>query len=344
MLAVQQERAQQLAETEKNIKEILARRGEGEYDPNQQVVSFDGFTPAAENKNIDKMTKEELVTLSKRHIKGCRNMKKGELLTALKAFMAANPGKILLGTESALVEEDNEEEAALQNANTADADADFGEKDNEDNDDVQSPAMNSLEHACPEIPTTKSCSIQECEGASIEDLVMCDLCELWFCKDLHGPHSSHSAQTHYKVGRIRKKAEDMLVDENPHSTVSVGDDVTSSSNMPPLIIEQPSQQQLADVTGVKRRISELDELQQPAASDHDMERVRIALAKVRDVLSKPSKNQNDLLRSTLNFSSYDVTFLTMLAKELGLDISSVANKSRVSRLQVLDYLLSILNS
>ena len=55
MLAVQQERAQQLAETEKNIKAILARRGEGEYDPNQQVVSFDGFTPAAENKNIDKM-------------------------------------------------------------------------------------------------------------------------------------------------------------------------------------------------------------------------------------------------------------------------------------------------
>jgi hypothetical protein len=335
MLAVQQERAKQLAETEKNIKEILARRGEGEYDPNQQVVSFDGFTPAAENKNIDKMTKEELITLSKRHIKGCRNMKKGELLTALKAFMVANPGKILLGTESALVEEDNED-----NANAADADADFGEKDNEDNDDVQSPpVMNSFEHACPEIPTTKSCSVQECEGASIEDLVMCDLCELWFCKDLHGPHSSHSAQTHYKVGRIRKKAEDMLVDD---STVSAGGDV-SSSNMPPLIIEQPSQQ-LADVTGVKRRISELDELQQPAASSyHDMVKVRVALAKVRDILSKPSKNQNELLRSTLNFTSYDVTFLTMLAKELGLDISSVANKSRVSRLQVLDYLLSILN-
>jgi hypothetical protein len=69
MLATQQQRAQQLAETEKNIKDILSRRGEGEYDPDQQVVSFEGFVPSQQTKDLDKMTKDELIIVAKGHIK-----------------------------------------------------------------------------------------------------------------------------------------------------------------------------------------------------------------------------------------------------------------------------------
>ena len=73
-----------------------------------------------------------------------------------------------------------------------------------------------------------------------------------------------------------------------------------------------------------------------------MSKVEVAVRKLKDILAKPSKIQKDQLRSTLNFTSYDIPFLTMVANEFGISISDVVNKSRVSRVEVLDYLLSLL--
>jgi hypothetical protein len=39
--------------------------------------------------------------------------------------------------------------------------------------------------------------------------VWCDQCELYFCSELHGPHSSHDFQM-LRSNRRRKKAQEML--------------------------------------------------------------------------------------------------------------------------------------
>ena len=318
MLAVQQHRAQQLAETEKNIKDILARRGEGEYDPNQQVVAFDGFIPTEPAKDLDKMTKDELVTLAKGHIKNVRAMKKPELLKALKEFMVKNPGKILLGTERALMDHGDDE--VIDN-----------EEDGDEN-----------------IDASMSCSIKECDGTPLADMVHCDTCDLWFCKDLHGPHSSHSAQTHFKEGRAPKKVDDVILEEPIERILSDSIDANNESQLTEMILEEPSERILSNsidvnngsqstemITGTKRRRSQIE-----TGASCDMVKVDAAVNKLRGILECPSKTQKDQLRSALNFTSYDIEFLSMLAKALDIDISSVASKHRASRVEVMDYLLS----
>jgi hypothetical protein len=72
---------------------------------------------------------------------------------------------------------------------------------------------------------SKSCAIIECDESSSEDLLWCSICELWFCKDLHGPHKSHSAQTIFKEGRIPKnhagEIEDVVTEKKVADEVAV---------------------------------------------------------------------------------------------------------------------------
>ena len=68
----------------------------------------------------------------------------------------------------------------------------------------------------------------------------------------------------------------------------------------------------------------------------------MAVKKLRDILKKPSKNKIEDLRSALDYSSYDENFLTMIANEFSIDVSAVANRSRTSRIQVLEYLIGLL--
>jgi hypothetical protein len=310
MLAVQQQRAQQLAETEKKIKEILARRGEGEYDPNQQIVSFEGYAPT-EIKDLDKMSKEELITISKGHIKKARSMKKDELLKALKSFIAANPGKILLGTEGILRDGLEQGEQSMEVEDRCD------DNSPEVNEDIDQGACIDEERDTPIVDSLKSCSIMECDTTSVENLVWCSRCELWFCNDLHGPHKSHSAQTHLKEGRVRQQK---------NEEKSTADDEQQS--LP-----------TTNLTGKKRGSSALSDQPQ---ENHDAVKVAAAVSKLKKILLHPSKTQQDELRSALNFTSYDISFLTMVAKDFNVDVSSLANKSRPSRLEVLEYLLSML--
>ena len=64
---------------------------------------------------------------------------------------------------------------------------------------------------------------------------------------------------------------------------------------------------------------------------------------LREILAKPSKTQKGQLRSALIVTSYDIIFLNLVAKEFGIDISIVATKSRASRVEVLEHLVSVLN-
>jgi hypothetical protein len=68
----------------------------------------------------------------------------------------------------------------------------------------------------------------------------------------------------------------------------------------------------------------------------------VAVKKLRDILNKPSKNKIEDLRLALDYSSYDVKFLAMVANEFSIDISAVANRSRIARIQVLEHLIGLL--
>ena len=273
-------------------------------------------------------------------------MKKDELLKQLKEFIAKNPGKILLGTELALQAPSREDDAEEDGVETVEESNDGGEIPmisvmavGSEVDGRNEYSNMDTENNGPKI--ARSCSILECDDASSEDFLWCSLCELWFCKDLHGPHNSHSAQTHFKEGLIPKKNEGVSLDED--NFVEEGSKLIPSatdSNSPNIVnVEQPTQ--LSKFSGQKRRRSELANYFQPTANS-DMSKVEVAVRKLKDILAKPSKIQKDQLRSTLNFTSYDIPFLTMVANEFGISISDVVNKSRVSRVEVLDYLLSLL--
>ena len=141
-------------------------------------------------------------------------MKKDELLKAVKDFIQKNPGKILLGTEPILRMEDCEDgeidncTPVLEEREIVAAEAALQEQDETEN-EVGTAGQGSagMDVAHDETnAANKSCSIIECDDASSEDLLLwCNICELWFCKDLHGRHNSHSAQTIFKEGRIPKK-------------------------------------------------------------------------------------------------------------------------------------------
>jgi hypothetical protein len=141
-------------------------------------------------------------------------MKKDELLKAVKDFIQKNPGKLLLGTEPILKMEDcgdgeiDNRTPVLEEREIVAAEAALQEQDETEN-EVGTAGQGSagMDVAHDETnAANKSCSIIECDDASSEDLLLwCNICELWFCKDLHGRHNSHSAQTIFKEGRIPKK-------------------------------------------------------------------------------------------------------------------------------------------
>ena len=62
--------------------------------------------------------------------------------------------------------------------------------------------------------------------------VWCDQCELYFCSELHGPHSSHDFQM-LRSDRQRKKAREMLesatVIEETEMNEQLADSISSDS-------------------------------------------------------------------------------------------------------------------
>jgi hypothetical protein len=68
------------------------RDGEGEYDPDRQVVSMDGFVPA-QTQDIDKMIRPQLEALAKGHMKTSeiKKLKVDQLRVAVKKLLEKIP-------------------------------------------------------------------------------------------------------------------------------------------------------------------------------------------------------------------------------------------------------------
>ena len=324
--AIQDERMRQQRETEGNLRKILLRRGEGEYDPKQQVVSFDGFKPA-EVKDIKDMTKDELIIIARGHIPNIHKMKKNILLDSIVDFMKNNPGVITLPTNEIPTPATVTHAATTLVASSSSAPSIGGSIiDTETSTTTLVPATTA---PIPMTVTTSTadCAIMECNSV---DVVFCQQCEQWFCSDMHGLHSSHAAQTHFKVGR---------------APVAVAV-VSSEPSEPEPSEPEPHAMKLKAATS---RVGEPQSMQKPDAldvqststqappvviADHQAVKLSSAITAVRQVLSRTYKTQDDrsdgLLR-VLNYSTYDVPFLLQIAEAIPVDVSRLTNQPRLKR-------------
>jgi uncharacterized protein YdbL (DUF1318 family) len=91
-----QQKALLRAQTEARLRRVLLRQGEGEYDPNLQVVSMDGFRPATSN-DVNDMLRAKLEELAKQggmKTKDIKALKVEQLRTAVKRLIEEQPNLI----------------------------------------------------------------------------------------------------------------------------------------------------------------------------------------------------------------------------------------------------------
>ena len=95
------ERELRSLEVEKKLRSLLVRDGEGEYDPDRQVVSFDGFAPA-KTQDIEKMTRPQLEALIKGRVKtkDVKALKVEPLRALVKKMVEEHPELLLIPSAS----------------------------------------------------------------------------------------------------------------------------------------------------------------------------------------------------------------------------------------------------
>ena len=95
------EREKRSQEVEEKLRSLLVRDGEGEYNPDKQVVSFDGFAPA-KTQDLDKMTRPQLEALVKGRLKSkdIKALKVDVLRARVKKMVEEHPDMLLIPTTS----------------------------------------------------------------------------------------------------------------------------------------------------------------------------------------------------------------------------------------------------
>jgi hypothetical protein len=188
-------REERVAKTEAALRKLVLRAGEGEYDPDAQVITYEGFTSARAT-DIDKMTRADLAALAKGHIPKYGSMKKEDLLKALKQFMADHPNIIQLPTSAA------PENAAV----VAAADGLGSGSDSDSESEVQAftvPRASTGTQAVTDHDiqgVVHECAVKECDASDVTNVIFCNNseCMLHFCIELHGPHDSHKWMPHVR--------------------------------------------------------------------------------------------------------------------------------------------------
>ena len=86
---------QRAIQVEKALRGLAVRDGEGEYDPDRQVIAFDGFEPA-QTQDLDRMTRPNLEALAKGHIKSgdMKKMNVKELRNEVKKLVDKHPNML----------------------------------------------------------------------------------------------------------------------------------------------------------------------------------------------------------------------------------------------------------
>jgi len=99
---------------------------------------------------------------------------------------------------------------------------------------------------------------------------------------------------------------------------------------------------ITNITGIKRTRSEDLEQSSRQVEAYEIIKASAVTVKLRDILTTPSKHLKEELRSALDYISYDVKFLMLVANELKVDILAVTSRSRTTRAQIMEYLIHML--
>jgi hypothetical protein len=313
------------AVVEANLRKLLIRRGEEEYNPDRQVVELDGYRPLLDL-DIGSMTKQDLCVLAKGHIKGYSTMKVGDLRGAILKYIEENPGKITIGANNPPVNNailpitvpPQRNEKVDNQRRTApvgdDIDIEIIDQTANDKDEVESEESDAVEEELTESTSNlHECSVQECDY-EICRVVKCKTCDLWFCESMHLKHTSH-----------------LLMNLRPGKTPRAGSWPTPLTTV---VFEYDNNlNKLNSVVGSKRK--SLDTIVD--------DKVDSVVKKISSIINKPTNNDNketiqSLLRSTLNYDSYDCDCLHEVAKQFEVNLTDSKVKLR-SRASVMEYLI-----
>lgn len=186
-------RAETAARIEANLRGLLMRPGEGEYDPTLQVMSFEGFAPA-ESKDVAKMKRAALEGIAKTFMKiapgEIRKLNVDQLREKVKAYVELHPDVVHFPTPAAMLAA----QAASANGSAGPGPVTTEEltqvgSHGDSREDTASASGGTLVASEPE-----SCCVIECEGPIGRPMVKCPECTRVFCEELHGAHGSHSLQ------------------------------------------------------------------------------------------------------------------------------------------------------
>ena len=322
---------------EANLRKILLRVGEGEYNPDLQIVTMDGFN-AASTSDVDEMRRPQMELLAKGKIPGYRALKVDALRAALKKYMAENPGIIQLPGQS------TQSSSSIPAISINPVEAPF----------------NIATNAVPAPPTTVSTETEPCEatdeGPDVNDPILCaclecdeaavswcEQCQLSFCNQLHAAHASHKFQTK-KNGKTSAFVWDNPIP--PEDTVSP---MPQISPMPPTIdiTATASQKRKAtyDVvtTQQKGTVFEAQTGSFRLEGDNPGKRATLEKQKQLEALdfieSLRTSNALDynITYNKFNYQNYyDVQFISSIADTLHIDLSEITCKKRYSHKELLN--------
>lgn len=225
----EQQRALIFAQTEARLRKTLLRPGEGEYQPDLQVVAMDGFRPA-KPQDLDDMNRPKLEELAKQggmKSKDIKSLKVDDLRATVKKLVETNPNLIQIpGVEIVQAESSTSTDvsarttAALNGVGAAvlQSPSQRPMASESPNDATQSVTIHNTvtTKAATDDPHNNGaleshdgaiCSVVECEDSSIASFY-CNNCQLPFC-EFHKSHAAHSLQA-FKSGR--KSNSDWSVD------------------------------------------------------------------------------------------------------------------------------------
>jgi hypothetical protein len=372
-------RRKRLIQLEANFRKILMRDGEGEYNPDRQVVSMDGFAPA-QTQDIDKMIRPQLEALAKGHMKTSevKKLKVDQLRVAVKKLLEKNPTLIQIPTNGPSLTQvvPTDDVAADENTRmVVEVDCTYADV-NVHDPDVDSSTLMVVDSAAI---ASSTCMVMECDSES--SLVFCNDCDLHFCSDLHGPHRSHSMQM-LRPGVVRKRPAEHEADTIVNDSLASGevsittpeaiqstaiegaveaitsiitDEDVSSTALEIRVLSPKKRQKSVLVSTTPVTVAtepdvtiSLVGIQMRSVDDNpvsrqswELDKLKDAIQFIRSQLHVGNQLQNkSILFNKFNYSScYDISFLKTLANEFGIDLSPPLSKKRPQIKEVLEYFI-----
>ena len=329
-----------VAQVEANLRKLVMREGEGEYNPDLQVVSMDGFVPA-QTRDVDKMNRPQLEALAKGHMKTkeMKALKVDQLRAEVKKLVEKFPNLLQVPSAQPTNQADTEQVAGTL--------ASVGEEVNPETDEPPPIPMDIL----TEKDEVICCSVLECDSSAPELTVLCEECNLHFCTEMHALHSSHSQQ-YLLPGRTAKRSSIEDSKEQPIEEFKeqpAAESVTATNAASAL--SSPNKRQKKNPTTAATSTAEIGASlvipmrsidDNPAARrSWELEKLKNAVIFIRQELNKGEVDHKIMLYSKFNYPScYDITFFQALASEFNIDVSHMMSKKRV---QLKDVLVFIIN-